>query len=225
MSPSKAAAQAPTQTTTNSTDVFADFVAPPVKLFETAARLVHQPAYWTRDAQGWQATSWQLYAEQVHQAARALLTLGVERGDAVAILSFNCPAWSITAFAAMSIGAFPVGIYWTSSSADIAYILDDSQARVLIVEDEARMARVAGCLQESLHLRSIVQIQGEPLSSANRQTLSWCAFMALGSMPGAAALGATVQKRLASLQSSDTGTLIYTSGTTGTATSGGWPTP
>ncbi len=69
--------------------VFADFIAPPLKLFETASRLAGKPAYWVRGESAWQACNWQDYAAQVRQAARSLLALGVEHGDAVAILSFN----------------------------------------------------------------------------------------------------------------------------------------
>jgi long-chain acyl-CoA synthetase len=197
-------------------DPYADFVAPPVQLARTAARLAAHPAYWVRGDAGWQATSWHDYGEQVRQAARALLTLGVSPGDAVAILSFNRPEWSIMAFAAMSVGAVPVGIYWTSSTADIEYILNHCKAPVLLVEDADRMERVEACMGRLGHLRAVVQAAGRPAGGSGlQQTLSWLDFMARGLSPQQSEQDLVVQKRLAGIQASDIGTLIYTSGTTG----------
>jgi long-chain acyl-CoA synthetase len=201
-------------------DPYRDFVAAPLKLFETAARLKSKPAYWVRDVDGWQATSWQDYASQVRAAAEALMALGVARGDAVAILSFNCPAWSVTAFAAMAIGAVPVGIYWTSASADIHYILNHCKAPLLLVEDDASMARVCAIGDQLMHLRTVVQIRGETSPGLRgKQVLRWASFMTLGDILPAhsatAAQALALKARMEGISPSDTGALIYTSGTTG----------
>ncbi len=208
----------PTTSTSEQTDVattFASFIAPPVKLFETATNLAGRPAYWVRGEQSWQATSWQDYAQQVRQAARALLSMGVERGDAVAILSFNRPEWAITAYAAMSIGAIPVGIYWTSSTADIEYILNHCKAPVLVIEDADRFTRVQACALNLTHLRTIVQLNGVPPAMSTCQSLAWQDFMAQGSSAQASEQDLAINKRLSAIQADDTATLIYTSGTTG----------
>ncbi|MDO9234503.1 MAG: AMP-dependent synthetase/ligase [Aquabacterium sp.] len=199
----------------NSALDFADFESAPAKLFQTATKLGQHPAYWEREDTGWKATSWTSYADEVRTAARALLALGVERGDAVAILSFNCPAWSITAFAAMSIGAIPVGIYWTSPSTDIEYVLNHCKAPVLIVEDTPRLAKVDACMNNLMHLRSIIRIKGEPSASTSKTALTWQSFMTLGRSDQAAIQNQTISKRLSAITPTDTGTLIYTSGTTG----------
>ncbi|HEX5357582.1 MAG TPA: long-chain fatty acid--CoA ligase [Aquabacterium sp.] len=195
--------------------VFADFIAPPLKLFETASRLASKPAYWVRGEHDWQACNWQDYAAQIRQAARALLALGVEHGDAVAILSFNRPEWSIAAYAAMSIGAIPVGIYWTSSTADIEYILNHCKAPVLVLEDDDRFDCVEACAERLQHLRHVVQIKGAPKSLANRQTMPWQDFMVQGLGSQEAEYERLINKRLAAIQPQDTASLIYTSGTTG----------
>lgn len=192
--------------------VFAEFIAPPVQLFETANRVGDKPAYWVRGDTAWQATSWREHAAQVRQAARALLALGVQPGQAVAILSFNRPEWATTAYAAMSIGAVPVGIYWTSASADIEYILNHCQAPVLVLEDADRLARVQASAATLTHLRHIVQINGVPSTAT---ALSWAGFMALGDTAQRSQQDTQINQRLTSIRPGDTGTLIYTSGTTG----------
>ncbi|WP_339582483.1 AMP-binding protein [Aquabacterium sp. G14] len=131
-------------------------------LQRTAARLSDKPAYFVRGPERWEGTSWREYGLQVRQAARALISMGVQRGDAVAILSFNRPEWAITAFAAMSIGAKPAGIYWTSSVDDMAYVLNHSKAKVLMVENAERLAGVQACAGRVPHLRQVVMFKTAP---------------------------------------------------------------
>ena len=101
------------------------------------------PAYFVRDAQGWQPTTWQEYAQQVRQAARALVALGVQPGDAVCILGFNRPEWTTMDLAAMMVGAMAAGIYWSSAANRIAYIVEHSGCSLLLVEGEAQWAKAA----------------------------------------------------------------------------------
>lgn len=183
----------------------------PAWLFDTAARLDTRTAYRVRTDEGWRATSWAQYAEQVRTASRALLSLGVGPADRVAILGFNRPEWAIMAFGAMALGAIPAGIYWTSSTRDIEYILNHSQARVLLVESRAQLDKVlAG--RPSAALQKIVFMQGE---AGTPEVMSWAQFMSAGR--GQPELNQALEGHLASIRPHHTGTLIYTSGTTGPA--------
>lgn len=196
-----------------SPDPMAAFVPPSVVLQRTAKRLGSREAYFVRREHGWEATSWQEYGEQVSTAARALLSLGVRRGDAVAVLSFNRPEWAIIAFAAMSIGAMPAGIYWTSSTQDIAYVLNHSKAPILFVEDENRLASVTASTDELPHLKTIVSFKDLAGLSVpcNLPLSSWQDFLSRHKETPESAL----QQRTSALTPDDIGTLIYTSGTTG----------
>ncbi|MBT9609958.1 AMP-dependent synthetase/ligase [Aquabacterium sp.] len=189
------------------------FVSPPQLLLNTAQRLGTHPAYCVRTDAGWQATSWEEHGRQVRDAGKALIGLGVKRGDAVAILSFNTPQWVTLAFAAMAIGATPVGIYWTSSPQDIAYILNHCKASVLLVDEASRLQAVQACKDELPHLRHTVMLRDIDPAQARKPVMSWDAFMQLGK----AAQAQEFEQRLQSLSAHDIGTLIYTSGTTGPA--------
>lgn len=207
------------------TDAMRGFVPPSQVLFDTAHRLGTHPAYHVRGSAGWQGTSWQAYGEGVRQAARALLQLGVQRGDAVAILAFNSPQWTTMAFAAMAIGAVPAGIYWTSSSQDIAYILNHCRASVLLVDEAARLHNVEVAKADLPHLKTVVLLSAQEHASGSTwntpasrcQLIDWGRFLALGSSPEGSTLARQLNERLASLAPTDLGTLIYTSGTTGPA--------
>ncbi|MBW7834534.1 MAG: long-chain fatty acid--CoA ligase [Simplicispira suum] len=194
------------------------FVSIPERLMRTAARQPTQAAYHVRDAAGWQPTSWEAYAAQVRQAARALVALGVQPGDAVCILGFNRPEWTTMDLAAMMVGGVAAGIYWSSAANEIAYIVEHSGCTVLLVENAQQWQKAACEPQALASLRATVMMRRAPTEAPAQAPagvsppMTWEAFMALGA---SLEHDAEVQRRLDAIQQSDTGTLIYTSGTTG----------
>jgi long-chain acyl-CoA synthetase len=180
----------------------------PHRLCATATRLGAASAYFVRDEGGWRATSWLTLLEQVRTAARALLALGIEAGDRICILGFNRPEWLILDHAAMMTGATAAGIYWTSAAAEVAFILDHAQARLVLVENAAQAAKIA---PGAGPLRHVVAMRGADVPGA----LAWDEFLALGQGAAAAQRQEEVERRMAALTLDDIGALIYTSGTTG----------
>ena len=157
----------------------------------------------------WQPTTWGTFAEQVRTAARALISLGFPRGGKVAILGFNRPEWVILDHAAMMAGGAPAGIYTTCSSEEVAYIVDHSEAHVVVVEDAAQLAKIAARRDAMPRLRWIVLMRGA--TGAGGEVLSWDQFNAKADATAQAELDA----RLEALEPQQLATLIYTSGTTG----------
>jgi len=185
------------------------FVSAPARFVQTALRHARQPAYFVREAQGWVPTSWSDHADEVDAAARGLLALGVNPGDVVCVLGFNRPEWVVMDMAAMMIGAVPAGIYWTSASSEIDYILNHARSPVLLVDSDERWEKVKALRGQLPHLKQVVRMKGaqpEP-----DEALSWEAFLALGDRR----LQTTVEQRLHALRPEDPGTTIYTSGITG----------
>lgn len=185
------------------------FVAAPARLLATAQQLGAVPAYYERGASQWEPTSWSQYADQVRCAARALIALGVQPGEAVCILGFNRPEWVIMDHAAMMIGAVAAGIYWTSAASEVEYIVDHSHCAVLVAENEAQWAKVADRRHRLPRLQRVVMMRGARADDVWQ--VSWNDFLALGEPKHQA----EVDRRLAALGPDDLGTLIYTSGTTG----------
>ena len=92
--------------------------------------------------------TWDEYAARVRRAAHTLHALGVRRGDRVALLLRNRPEHLLADLAAVHLGATPFSIYATSAPPQVAYLVRDSGACVLITEAafEATAAAVApGC--------------------------------------------------------------------------------
>jgi long-chain acyl-CoA synthetase len=182
----------------------------PARLLENGSRLADLPAYSTRVDGHWASVTWAEYAAEIRVAALALLTLGVAPGDRVAILGWNRPAWTIFDVATMAIGAVPAGIYPTSSPAECEYVLNHSEAVVLLVQDQEQWEKIDQIRSVVPALRSVITMpESDPIDADI--VISWDAFV--GRAEDAA--DDAVDARLAELALDDIATLIYTSGTTG----------
>jgi long-chain acyl-CoA synthetase len=146
-------------------------------------------------------TSWQQYADQSERAARALAALGVTRGDTVALMLRNRPEFHFLDTAALQLGAIPFSIYNTSAAEQIAELLADSGAK-LVVTEAAFAANVLAGEVEGVRVFSV-----DGVTSADVE--EWEDALALAN-PGFDLLGAR-----ASVSGDDIATIIYTSGTTG----------
>jgi long-chain acyl-CoA synthetase len=185
------------------------FSPAPANFLTTAKMRGEAPAYFVRAAEKWEATSWNSFAGEVRAAARALIALGVQPGDAVCIFSFNRPEWVIMDIAAMMAGAVPAGIYFTSSPQEAAYILNHSQCEVVIVQGQEQFGKIARERASLNRLKHVVMMKGAEASGPLQ--MSWDDFISKGE----SRFDMELERRLAAIQPDDTGTLIYTSGTTG----------
>jgi long-chain acyl-CoA synthetase len=166
------------------------------------------PAYAVMKHGQWQVTTWRYYVEQIRNAAKSMIALGVKPGQRVAILGFNRPEWAIFDHAAMMVGAAPAGIYTTCSPDEVGYIVAHSESPLLLVENHAQLAKVTAMRAGLPDLLHVVLMQD---SKAHEGALDWDQFMAVGSSVPDSDLDLRIDK----LQQADLATLIYTSGTTG----------
>jgi len=90
----------------------------------------------------WQEVTWEQYAAHVRTVCLGLVSLGLKRGDKVAVISGNRPAWLYIELAAQSVGAIPVGIFVDSLAEQVKLILDHSEARFVLVEDQEQADKV-----------------------------------------------------------------------------------
>jgi long-chain acyl-CoA synthetase len=90
----------------------------------------------------WQEITWKQYAAHVRAVALGLARLGLARGDRVAVLSGNRPAWLYVELGAQSLGAIPLGIFVDSQPEQLRFILEHSGARFVLVEDQEQADKV-----------------------------------------------------------------------------------
>src|SRR5438309_978532 len=104
----------------------------------------------------WQEVTWEQYAAHVRAVCLGLVRLGLERGDRVAVISGNRPAWLYVELAAQSAGAIPLGIFVDSLPEQVKSILDHSQARFVLVEDQEQADKVLSIRDGLPRLRRII---------------------------------------------------------------------
>ncbi|GAA4685402.1 AMP-dependent synthetase/ligase [Nocardioides nanhaiensis] len=164
----------------------------------------------------WRPWTWEHYWDQVQLTGHALLALGVSPGDRVAIHSENRPEWLVADLGALAVRAASVGVYPTNPAAEVAYLLADSGAVVLVAEDQEQVDKALEVIDQCPDLRHVVYL--EPRGIRGRYDhpalISWEDFLARGAEHRAAHPGA-VEALADAAEPDDLATLIYTSGTTG----------
>ncbi len=90
----------------------------------------------------WQSLTWEQYEERVRNLALGFVALGVKPGDKVAIIGDNRPEWVIAELAAQSMGAIPLGVYQDSTSREVGLMIDHSDARLVVAEDQEQVDKL-----------------------------------------------------------------------------------
>ncbi|HEY5332835.1 MAG TPA: long-chain fatty acid--CoA ligase [Solirubrobacterales bacterium] len=164
------------------------------------------PAVRYKDGDAWVDRSFQQVLDIVKPLALGLVALGVEKGDRVSILGNTRPEWTYFDFAALSIGATVVPIYQSNSPEECAYVLENSDAKVVVVEDEEQLAKVREGRAGLPLLESVVLMVGAADDALSADQLA---------AKGGEVDAAVFDQRVAAVTSADICTFIYTSGTTG----------
>jgi long-chain acyl-CoA synthetase len=150
-------------------------------------------------------------ATRVRHAGKGLKSLGVRRGDRVAILSENRPEWAIADFACLTVGVTDVPIYPTLPADQIAYILKDSGAVAIFVSTREQAEKIRQVRTQLPALKSVIGFDEIP-------TLTNMSIGELekrggdGETPGSIQL---YREDALTVKPDDLATIIYTSGTTG----------
>jgi long-chain acyl-CoA synthetase len=183
---------------------------------DRAREMPDQIALREKDFGIWQEVSWADYWNHAELVGHALLALGIEPGDRVAVHSENRREWLYSDIGAIAVRATTVGLYPTNPPPEVAYLLSHSGARVLIAEDQEQVDKALEVLDELPDLEKIVYV--EPRGIRYRYTepklMSWEDFLALGARHRESDPDA-VNRRMAEATDDDVLTLVYTSGTTG----------
>jgi long-chain acyl-CoA synthetase len=119
---------------------------------DTFPRLLAAQAGWLGDKVAlrekrygiWQEVTWTGYAAQVRATCLGLVALGLERGDKVAVICGNRPAWLYAELGVQAVGAVPLGIFVDALPENTQRILEHSEARFVIVEDQEQADKVLG---------------------------------------------------------------------------------
>ena len=158
------------------------------------------------DSGSWEESSYDTVVAQVQALTLGLRSLGIQRGDKVAILGNTRPEWTLFDFAAMSAGATVVPIYQSNSPAECQYVLEHSEARAIVVENAEQLAKIVE-VKDSLPALELILIMVGDAEGA----ISMDELLKMGE-------SGTADEYKASYEAVEPGDLckiVYTSGTTG----------
>ena len=142
-----------------------------------------EPALSWEEGQGWKTMDWRQYREAVAAATLGLRSIGVGRGDFVAIMTRNRPEHVIGDLAAVHAGATPVSLYNTLAPEQIAYIAGHCEAKVAIVEGREFMERWEKVRADLPALEHVVLLQDADEFQGYEWASSWQELVAQGRAP------------------------------------------
>lgn len=189
----------------------------PRRLFDCLEKLLEE----SPDApllSGKEAGLWRIYtvkevADIVERLSAGLLALGiscndmsVEGRDKVAVLSKNRPEWMFLDLAVQKIGAILVPVYPTVHVTDLAFVLNDAQVKLVLVNEEELLHKVQSVKGQTPSVKGVYSF--EKMEGATH----WRELLTLGKQEHFDKIEPNANR----INTEDLFTIIYTSGTTGT---------
>jgi long-chain acyl-CoA synthetase len=161
--------------------------------------------------ESWESVTWKQTGEKVTRLAAGLVALGVHPEQRVGIASNTRVEWIYADLAIMCAGAATTTVYPTTHAEDVAYILADSECRVVFAEDDSQVDKLKSRRSELPQLDKVVVFEGPGDGDwvVSLSELEELGAKQLAENPG------VVDERIANTTGDSLATLIYTSGTTG----------
>ncbi|MFS8197097.1 AMP-dependent synthetase/ligase [Streptomyces sp. CWNU-52B] len=163
----------------------------------------------------WRSLTWAQAADRVYAIAAGLIELGVRPEQRVALASSTRVEWILIDLGIMCAGAATTTVYPSTKPDEAAFILSDSESRVLIAEDAEQLAKAREKRAELPELTHVVVIDS---AGADEAEGDWVIGLAELERRGAAYLEKhpdLIKEKVAAITKDQLATLIYTSGTTG----------
>lgn len=183
------------------------------ELFLQAAERFDRPdaLSYKRDGE-WRHISSIRLLERIRHVALGLYSLGLRKGDRVALLANNSPEWTLTDAACQFAGLLDVPIYPTLAAESVRYILNDSGARVFVVESLSAFERIREAIKDCSSIEKFVFFHEDGIELDT--SMSFSSLEAAGRSLHSQQPG-LISSLVKAVTPNDVATIIYTSGTTG----------
>jgi len=187
-----------------------------VKLWAKRCReLGSKTAHREKELGVWQSYSWTDYYNGGRNVGLALLAMGLERGQPVQILSEDRREWLYVDLGVAAVGGIPSGVYTTDAASQLAYLVNDSGAPFLFVENDEQLDKFLEVRDEMPGLKKVIVFDRDGLATFDDpMVMFWDDLIALGEAE-AKANPKKFETELEAIKPEDPRMLIYTSGTTG----------
>ncbi len=173
------------------------------------------PAIREKEKGIWQEWTWQEYLDHVRWIALGLMRQGFERGDTLAVISDNRPAVYWAMVAAQAAGGVAVGVYQDAIVKEVQYVIDHSDAKFVLAEDQEQVDKLLELKDGLPKLRKIVYDDPKGLRHYDDPLLMSLVELEKAGQALERERPGFFEELVGQGRSDDAALLVYTSGTTG----------
>jgi len=188
----------------------------PQMLFRQAEQLDNQAAIREKTYGIWNRFSWSEYLDYTRKTALGLLSIGLERGDHVALVVDNHPEWLFSELGAQAVGGITLNLFTSAVAKEIIFGINRIEARYVIVQDQEQVDKLLENRSELPTVERVIYIDPTGMSSYQDEPwlIRYSQLLELGKKKDLESPELFVTE-LQKGKSADTGLMIMTSGTTG----------
>ena len=188
----------------------------PQMLRERARTDAQRIAIRQKDFGIWKPFTWAQYHQRASHFGLGLKALGLPPGGHVGVISENRIEWVLAQMGAGLVGAVTVGVYPTSPTNEVAYVVGHADIEIMVCEDQEQTDKLLAALPELPRLKKIVVMETKGLRSFAPEVRQFITtFDEVEQLGAASGQQAIIDGALARQRLEDVGLMIYTSGSTG----------
>ena len=188
----------------------------PQMLRERARTDAQRIAIRQKDFGIWKPFTWAQYHQRASHFGLGLKALGLPAGGHVGVISENRIEWALAQMGAGLVGAVTVGVYPTSPTNEVAYVVGHADIEIMVCEDQEQTDKLLAALPELPRLKKIVVMETKGLRSFAPEVRQFITtFDEVEQLGAASGQQAIIDDALARQRLDDVGLMIYTSGSTG----------
>ncbi|WP_010465036.1 AMP-dependent synthetase/ligase [Acidovorax radicis] len=164
----------------------------------------------------WKPFTWAQYHQRASHFGLGLRALGLPAGGHVGVISENRIEWVLAQMGAGLVGAVTVGVYPTSPTNEVAYVVGHADIEIMVCEDQEQTDKLLAALPELPRLKKIVVMETKGLRSFAPEVRQFITtFDEVEQLGAASGQQTIIDDALARQRLDDVGLMIYTSGSTG----------
>lgn len=188
----------------------------PQMLRERARTDAQRIAIRQKDFGIWKPFTWAQYHQRASHFGLGLKALGLPPDGHVGVISENRIEWVLAQMGAGLVGAVTVGVYPTSPTNEVAYVVGHADIEIMVCEDQEQTDKLLAALPELPRLKKIVVMETKGLRSFAPEMRKFITtFDEVEQLGAASGQQAIIDDALARQRLDDVGLMIYTSGSTG----------
>jgi len=188
----------------------------PQMLRERARTDAQRVAIRQKDFGIWKPFTWAQYHQRASHFGLGLAALGLPAGGHVGVIAENRIEWVLAQMGAGLVGAVTVGVYPTSPTNEVAYVVGHADIEIMVCEDQEQTDKLLAALPDLPRLKKIIVMETKGLRSFAPEVRQFIAtFDEVEKLGAASTQQALIEDALARQTLDDVGLMIYTSGSTG----------